>query len=322
MNPRRKITVIFVIVLLASFATSAWQTEALQKLRPTASLEETLYITSPQALRRFSIGYSGLLADIYWTRAVQYFGAKHVTGARQFSLLGPLLNITTALDPHLIVAYEFGSTFLAQKPPGGAGQPDQAIALVEQGIRENPTASHLYVDLAFIYYFEKNDYDSAAKAMEEGSKIPGSHPFMKIVAASLFQRGNDQQNARLLWRSILQTTNDKMTQENALKHLRALQVDAEVPELEKIAGIFRQRTGKQPTNFKELVQAGLLPGIPLDPIGNPYRLMPDGRVEVEDYFALPFIKKGLPPGQELSIFDFSGSKETAKKPDSSKAPNP
>ena len=29
---------------------------------------------SPKAVKRLSLGYDGLLADIYWTRAVQYFG--------------------------------------------------------------------------------------------------------------------------------------------------------------------------------------------------------------------------------------------------------
>ena len=30
-----------------------------------------------------SLGYDGLLADIYWTRAVQYFGGKHHDGAQK-----------------------------------------------------------------------------------------------------------------------------------------------------------------------------------------------------------------------------------------------
>ena len=64
-----------------------------------------------------SLGYDGLLADIYWTRAVQYFGSKHHEGSRNFDLLAPLLEITTTLDPHLLVAYEYGANFLAPKPP-------------------------------------------------------------------------------------------------------------------------------------------------------------------------------------------------------------
>ena len=78
-----------------------------------ATLEEVLYISSPKALKKMSLGYDGLLADIYWTRAVQYFGSKHHDGSHNFDLLAPLLEITTTLDPHLLVAYEYGANFLA-----------------------------------------------------------------------------------------------------------------------------------------------------------------------------------------------------------------
>src|SRR5204863_422459 len=107
--------------------------------------------SSPKLLKRASLGYSGLLADIYWTRAVQYYGGKHQQAMR-YDLLWPLLNITTQLDPHLIPAYLFGGTFLSQKPPDGAGDAAKAIELVEFGIRNNPDDWHLYYDLGYIHY--------------------------------------------------------------------------------------------------------------------------------------------------------------------------
>ena len=53
------------------------------ELRTHATLQEVLYVSSPQALKRVSLGYDGLLADVYWTRAVQYFGSQHVLGDRR-----------------------------------------------------------------------------------------------------------------------------------------------------------------------------------------------------------------------------------------------
>jgi len=311
MRGPRKISLIFAALLVMCLAGSGWEMNKVEQLRPTASLEETLYISSPQALHRFSMGYDGLLADIYWTRAVQYFGNKAWRRAKRFDLLKPLLEITTALDPHLLVAYEFGSTFLAQKPPMGAGKPDDAVEYVEEGIQNNPKEWRLYRDLAFIYYFEKMNYVSAGKIMAEGSRLPGAHPFMKTAAATLVQRGGDLETARLLWANLYQTANDDTVRENAAKHLRALEVDETVPKLEELIRAYQKRTGARPRSFLELVQAGWLRHVPVDPIGNPYRLLPDGHVEVEDYIDLPFIVKGLPPGQQPSIFDFS--KSAAKK---------
>lgn len=318
---QRKTLIVFSLMLVAALAGSAWENGHLARLRPEASLEETLYITSPTALRRFSLGYTGLMADIYWTRVVQYYGNKSIKHSQRFDLLKPLLDMTTALDPKLIVAYDFGSTFLAQQPPYGAGMPDEAIDLVKRGIRDNPDEWGLYRDMAFIYYFEKQDYNTAGLVMEQGSHVPHAHPFMRAVAATLLQRGGSLEMARVLWQSVLATTRDDLVRDNAVKHLWALDVDETVPRLEAAAQAYRRKTGTPPRRFQEIISAGLLTGVPVDPvtkvpvdpIGNPYKLMSDGRVEVEDHIALPFITKGLPPGVKPSIFDYSASKSTTEQ---------
>src|ERR1700736_4414422 len=117
MKASRQVTVVFSLLLLGCMASSALLLRRLDQMRTGATLEEVLYISSPKALKRMSLGYEGLLADVYWTRAVQYFGSKHHDGAHDFKLLAPLLEITTTLDPQLLVAYEYGANFLAPQPP-------------------------------------------------------------------------------------------------------------------------------------------------------------------------------------------------------------
>ena len=74
---------------------------------------------------------------MYWIRAVQVYGGTRLgrTADRSYGLLYPLLDLTTSLDPHFDVAYQFGALFLAETPPGGPGRPDLAIALLEKGVR-------------------------------------------------------------------------------------------------------------------------------------------------------------------------------------------
>src|SRR3990170_4809492 len=99
-----------------------------------AGAGQLLYLPSPEWVKRLAMGYDGLLACLYWTRAVQHYGREHM-GPRQYPLLYPLLDITTTLDPELKIAYRFGAIFLSEPPPHGAGRADQAIALVQKGIR-------------------------------------------------------------------------------------------------------------------------------------------------------------------------------------------
>jgi tetratricopeptide (TPR) repeat protein len=290
------VTVTASLLLVAGLAGSAILLHQLDHLRKGATLEEVLYVSSPKALRRLSLGYDGLLADIYWTRAVQYFGEKHHMGAARYELLAPLLRITAELDPHLIVAYEYGANFLSPKPPNGAGMPAQAAELVRFGIEHNPNDWHLYYNLGFIYYMEMQNYGAAADAFARGAQLPGAHPFLKILAGQMAEHAGDLQMARMMWSATYQTTPDKSIRANAAAHLRALQVDEDVPLLEAVVAQYKDRAGRLPGSFLDLVAAGMLRGIPSDPLGNPYKLTRDGRVEVQVPDDLPFIHRGTPPG--------------------------
>src|SRR5690242_10946547 len=96
---------------------------------PLAAVEdETLYVSSGPAARRLSLGFTALAADLYWIRAIQYYGGLKLrsseaaangaaAGTRQapdYKLLYPLLDLTTSLDPEFNIAYRFGAIFLAE----------------------------------------------------------------------------------------------------------------------------------------------------------------------------------------------------------------
>ncbi|MBS1852691.1 MAG: hypothetical protein JST79_17435 [Acidobacteria bacterium] len=296
MKASGKVTIVAGLLLLGSLAGSVVLLRKIDRMRSHASLEEVLYISSPKALKRLSLGYDGLLADIYWTRAVQYFGATHSQGSEHYELLAPLLEITTTLDPHLLVAYEYGANFMAAKRPNGAGQPEEAAKLVERGIESNPHEWRLYYNLGFIYYMELKDYPKAAAAFSQGSQVSNAHPFLKVLAAQMAQHAGDAEMARMLWTTTYESTQDHMIRANALAHLRALRVDQDITAMEERIEMYQKRTGKLPESFADLIQSGLLPGVPLDPLGHAYKLMDDGRVEVRTPDDLPFIEKGKPLG--------------------------
>lgn len=281
--------------LVLSLIASALLLWRIDQIRSTATLDNALYVTSPKLLKRLSLGYDGLLADIYWTRVVQYYGAMHRDGGGEYKLLWPLLNLTAQLDPQLTRTYEFGGAFLSADPPMGAGLPDRAVELVEYGIRENPDNWHLYYDLGFIHYDLKN-YRAAADAFLRGSKLPSAHPFLKTLAARMAEHGGDVETARMMWTTTYENSPDKDIRENALLHLRALKVDQDVSTLEHLAHVYKDNFKVFPQTFADMVVAGVLDGIPADPLGHEYKLEPGGKVIVSRPDDLPFNIKGLPPG--------------------------
>src|SRR5579863_3708624 len=300
MNGRGRTTIIAGACLLVSMTACVLLLRHLDQIRPKATIEDVLYIDSPKAVRRASLGFDGLMACIYWTRTVQYFGHRHYNRERTYNELAPLLEITTALDPHLLPAYQFGASFLAPQPPNGAGEPVRAIQLMDYGIAHNPDNWQLYYNLGFVYYTELKDYKKASEVFERGSQVPNAHPFMKVIAAQTAEHAGGLLTARMLWSSTLQTSEETNSRQNALEHLRAIQVDEDVMRLQAAVTRFGERAGRLPSGMEELAAAEHLPGIPADPDGNAYQLTPEGRVQVENPDDFPFITRGMPPGYKPS----------------------
>lgn len=311
---RKHATIVALLILALGLAGSVVASRSLAELHDQIALQEVLYLPSAKTVEAISLGYDGLMADIYWTRVVQYFGRKHAAESLTYKLLPPLLDITTTLDPHLDVAYEFGAFFLSQQPPQGAGSPEQGIQLVKKGIANNPTHWRFYYDLGFIYWMEKKDYKSAADAFATGAKIPGAQPWMMTMAGAMAQGGDELGMARTLWSEVLKETQDPMIRSNAVQRLASINSDEAVIQLQKRVDMFKESYGHRPANMRELVAAGLLRGIPADPAGNPYQIDAYGDVVVLDHKKLPFITKGLPHGTEPNIFyNKFGVQEKEKK---------
>jgi tetratricopeptide (TPR) repeat protein len=297
---RRRTTVFAAATLLISMAASILLLHRVDEIRPRANIEDVLYISSPKMVKRASLGFDGLMACIYWTRTVQYFGHRHFLRSRSYNELAPLLEITTALDPRMIPAYQFGASFLAPAPPNGAGEPARAIELLKYGIQHNPDNWHLYYDMGFVYYTELKDYKRAAQVFEQGSRVPDAHPFLKLLAAQMAEHASDYETARMLWTATYESSKESNIRQNAIEHLRSIRVDEEVTRLQEAVTRFEQRNGRIPATLWELAAAEHLRGIPVDPDGNPYVLTFDGQVQVAKPEDFPFITKGIPPDYKPS----------------------
>lgn len=281
MKNRTRTTAVLLALLLLGFV-SVWKLqERLDTQRKAARLqEEGLLLRSPNLVKRLSLEYAPLAAALYWTGAVQYFGEKHRLHERNFDLLWPLLDITTTLDPNLTVAYRFGSSFLSEPLPRGAGMPDKAVELLERGIAANPDYWRYYQDLGNVYYFDLKDYAKASAAFERGSRLPGAMDWMKVMAAKIAEEGESLETSAFLWKEIYTTTKIEEIRKNAESHLKVIQAQMDIRELDRLSAEFAKRTGHPPTSFAELISAGMLRGIPKDADGFPYEMDSDGKSDI------------------------------------------
>jgi len=242
--------------------------------------DDQVLLRSPKLVKAMSLEYAPMVADIYWTRAVQYFGNKHRLHQMDLRLLWPLLDVTSTLDPNLLPVYHFGSTFLSDAPPRGMGRPDLAVQLIERGLRANPEDWRLYYDLGYVYYFDKKDYAKASAAFYEGSKNPNAYYWMKVMAAKIAAEGDSPETSMFLWQDVYNTTKDELVRQNALTHLQLLKAKQDCKQIDALANEYEKRFGRRPARVSELVQSGLLKGAPVDALGYAYTLSGDGKAEL------------------------------------------
>jgi tetratricopeptide (TPR) repeat protein len=274
-NPALWSAIVGLPVLFAALIALQMRIDA--RTRSSAQQKEELLLQSGPLLKKVSLGYDALLADLYWTRTVQYYGTNLGRGGSNFELLSPLLNVTVTLDPRLIVAYRFGSVFLSERPPIGPGRPDLAVQLIQRGIAANPSDWRLYFDLGFLYFWHLHDYEHAAVAYQQAGEAPGSPEWLKVLAARMADRKEALETSRIIWTRIFESSRDPMIRETALRHLTTLRVQLDEGWLNDASEDYRKRFGRYPASIEELKAAGFLRGIPLDPQGFPYVIGPDGK---------------------------------------------
>jgi tetratricopeptide (TPR) repeat protein len=234
--------------------------------RRQVEAEHILYVRSGALMKRLTLSYDALAADVYWVRAMQDFGGDRLNprrGRLRYQLLYPLLDLTTTLDPYFNIAYRFGAVFLSEPYPGGPGRPDQAVALLRKGLAAQPQKWQYYHDTAFVYYWHLRDYAAAADWFQRAAQQPGAPNWLRPVAATMLLKGGDRSSSKFLWEQILNSDSGwlRAVADRALAQLEALD------RIDEIEG--RIHANPLPAgdaySWEALIRRGVVPGTPFDP---------------------------------------------------------
>ena len=250
--------------------------------RDAHQVEQILYVRSGAALRRMTLSFDALAADIYWIRAIQHYGGDRLSGPQaqtKYQLLYPLLDLTTTLDPYFNIAYRFGAIFLSEAYPGGPGRPDQSVALLKKAMVAMPQKWQYPHDIGFVYYWRFHDYNNAALWFQRAAEKPNAPLWLKPLAASMLARGEDRAAARFLWQQIAQSE-EVWLRRTAERSILQLQAMDQIDQLNAVVKRFPPAAG-EPYSWPDLLQKHVLVRVPYDPTGTPYEIDPaSGAVRV------------------------------------------
>jgi hypothetical protein len=235
---------------------------------------DLLFFSSPELVKRMSLGYDALLADIYWMRAIQYYGRREEAAKRpvRYKNLAALLDVTTTLDPHLMDAYRAGSAFLSEPDPIGAGQPMEGIKLIDKGIRFHPHEWRLFFDKGFIYYIYLKDFKAAGEVWLAASRLASAPPWMESLAAITLSKGGQLEVAAYLWQRQYEQATRADVRENARNNLIGIQAIKDIRTIEMLVKEYRDKNGFFPGSLQNLPDRNFNA---LDPLGAPYRYDPN-----------------------------------------------
>jgi hypothetical protein len=127
-------------------------------------------------------------------------------------------------------------------------------------------------DIGFVHAWSTRRYEEAASWFDRASRIPGAPVWLKSTAASMLAQHGDRASARQLWQQILETADADMIKTAATLHLAQFDALDAIDRLNEIVWRYEARTGNMPRSWQELVAAGALTRMPVDPAGVPFEL--------------------------------------------------
>jgi len=255
------------------------------------SVEETLFFSS-SALKRLSLGYKQIMADIYWLRALQYFGGKKLQEQKP-EFLFHYFDIITDLDPRFVNAYRYGGTFLAENPPFGLGEYKLGMRLLDKGRMNNPNNSRLPLEQGFIEYLGYTNYQRASELFKEASEKPGLSELraasFKGMAASALAKGGNRELSREIWKTIYETSPIETRRNFALLNLKEFETMDKEDILTEALRRYLNKYNKFPEGIEELKGAGIIKKVPEEPFGGEFVII----AKLKEIKSSTFLKQKL-----------------------------
>jgi len=134
------------------------------------SFDTEFFLTpSPKMLTTASLGFNGVVADVYWLKTLHYFGT-HFGYDHQYPYLDTFLNIVTTLDPYFKNVYKWGSAaYLFSGNNATYDDKIKSINLLKKALIYYPNDWDIIFQIGFNYAIELRDYDASIKYISEAT---------------------------------------------------------------------------------------------------------------------------------------------------------
>ncbi len=238
------------------------QIDLLLKKQPE---RELMYFPNANITKAAAFGYDNLFSDWIWMQTIQYYG-QHVITDRQYNYLEHMFDVLTTLDPGFIVAYNFGALLLSSDDKNIPA----ADKLLEKGMWNNPTRWQPSFIRGFVQYVFARNYKQASRWFTISSRRPNAPDMPGRFAAFAMRKGKDLETSKALWLELYNRSSNKTEKDLAISYINKIDRELFIQYLGKKASMYQDQKKKELQSLGDLIQAGYLKQIPVDPLGGKF----------------------------------------------------
>ncbi len=246
-------------LLISAGVVPAVQSRVDEARRSMGPEPDVSSVWTGRVVKALSLGFSDLLADLYWMRAIQYYGTQKTAGTG-FANLAPLLETAAELDHRFSIVYRYGAVFLSEPSPIGAGQPKAGVALLQKGADRNPQDWRLRQEQGLFTFFYLKDATAGSEALQQASRVSGAPDWMAALAAQVLAKGGELEAALNMWSIIYQQSEPGILRDNARDQIKIVRSRIMARDIQDRIRSHREKTGQTESSLVELRRAGVIPG--------------------------------------------------------------
>lgn len=221
----------------------------------------------------FAFGFRNLLGDMVWLEAVQVSGNRKMT-SDDYARLSELLSTVVRFDPRFVVPYLLGGIVLGDS----LDHAGDALVLLGRGERQFPSDWLLPFYVGYVQYFSLGNPEEGGMALLRAARIPGSPEYLPLLASRMLSEGNRPATALAFLEGMTERETDPRRKAILEERIRQVTVERDLQSMERAIADYTARVGAPPARLADLVRAGVLARIPVEPYGGRYLLTPDGGV--------------------------------------------
>lgn len=218
--------------------------------------QDSLYLPSPQYVKKASLGYDMVFADLLWLRAIQAFGG-HFASDKNYELLYNMFDVITELDPHFIDVYRFGSLAVGEE----ARKYELGLKILEKGMVNNPGKYRLPFEAGYISWWDMKDAERAKKYYIMASKCPDAPDWIERQLAYFDLQLGKYNAAFERWvEAFLKAadSNQGYLKEISLNSLKNVINDWNIKILQDAADTYKKNNNQSAADLKILVKEGCI----------------------------------------------------------------